>query len=58
VFLTDEAWAETLDAAHSALQPGGWLVFDTRDPKRREWRDQTGPHSSLVFVVRSVASTT
>jgi 2-polyprenyl-3-methyl-5-hydroxy-6-metoxy-1,4-benzoquinol methylase len=41
VFLTDAAWAETLHAAHSAMRPDGWLVFETRDPKRREWREWT-----------------
>ena len=41
VFLTDEAWAATLRAAHRALRPGGWLVFETRDPARRAWEQWT-----------------
>ena len=39
VFLTDEEWMETLRAAHAALRPGGWLVFETRDPAARAWRE-------------------
>jgi SAM-dependent methyltransferase len=41
VFLTDAAWAETLAAAHSALRPGGRLVFESRDPARRAWEGWT-----------------
>jgi SAM-dependent methyltransferase len=37
VFLTDEAWASTLGAARAALRPGGWLVFEARDPARAAW---------------------
>ena len=40
-FLTDEAWIETLHAAHSALRPGGRLVFESRDPARRAWEGWT-----------------
>jgi hypothetical protein len=45
VFLTEEAWAETLHAAHAALRPGGWLVFETRDPERQEWLEWTPKRS-------------
>ena len=34
VFVTDEAWAATLDALHAALSLGGHLVFETRRPER------------------------
>lgn len=56
VFLTDEDWLNTLTAAHSALRPGGRLIFESRDPARRAWenwtRDQTHevvgtPHGEL-----------
>ena len=44
-FLTDEDWLGTIIAAHSALRPGGRLIFESRDPARRAWerwiRDQT-----------------
>jgi SAM-dependent methyltransferase len=37
VFLTDEEWSSTLDAARLALRPGGVLVFEVRDPARQAW---------------------
>ena len=43
VFLTDDAWAATLAGAHSALRPGGWLVFETRDPARQAWLEWDVP---------------
>lgn len=39
VFLTDHDWASTLRAARAALRPGGFLVFETRDPAREGWRE-------------------
>ncbi|MEV6768936.1 class I SAM-dependent methyltransferase [Nocardia sp. NPDC051030] len=39
VFLTDEAWSQTLHSIHSALRPEGHLVFETRRPDRRAWED-------------------
>lgn len=41
VFLTEDAWRETLLAIHAALRPGGRLVFETRDPARRAWENWT-----------------
>lgn len=35
------AWSETLAGIHAALRPGGWLVFETRDPARRAWEEWT-----------------
>lgn len=37
VFLTDEAWAQTLAAIHAALRPGGHLAFESRVPEDRGW---------------------
>lgn len=31
------AWAATLHRVHDALRPGGFLVFETRDPARCSW---------------------
>ncbi|MPY57733.1 class I SAM-dependent methyltransferase [Streptomyces spongiae] len=31
------AWQETLKGAYEALRPGGYFVFETRDPSRRAW---------------------
>ena len=46
VFLTDEDWAQALQAIGAALRPHGYLVFETRRPGRRAWKDwtaDTGP---------------
>ena len=37
VFLEDDEWAETLEASHRLLRPGGHLVFETRRPERQAW---------------------
>ncbi|WP_069884802.1 class I SAM-dependent methyltransferase [Streptomyces luteocolor] len=41
-----DAWHATLRGAHAALRPGGRLVFETRDPARRAWREwnRAGTH--------------
>lgn len=41
VFVTDEAWAATLDGIRTALTPDGHLVFETRVPEREAWREWT-----------------
>lgn len=41
VFVTDEAWVETLAAVRRCLRPRGWLIFESRDPERRAWADWT-----------------
>jgi SAM-dependent methyltransferase len=45
VFMTDGEWAAALWAVGEALRPGGWLVFESRDPGTKAWlewnRDQT-----------------
>ena len=41
VFVTDEEWSATLTGIRTALRPGGRLVFESRDPLRRAWRDWT-----------------
>ena len=46
VFLTDQEWAQALQAIGAALRPRGHLVFETRRPGRRAWQDwaaDTGP---------------
>ena len=46
VFLTDQDWAQALQAIRTALRPRGYLVFETRRPGRRaweEWAADTGP---------------
>ena len=38
-FLTDDAWTAALRGIHAALAADGYLVFETRRPQRRVWRD-------------------
>jgi ubiquinone/menaquinone biosynthesis C-methylase UbiE len=38
VFLTDEEWMATLLACRNALNQGGRLVFETRDPVKEAWK--------------------
>lgn len=54
VFLTDGAWAATLRAIRGALSPGGWLVFETRDPARRAWEQWTPELTRTVVEVSGV----
>jgi ubiquinone/menaquinone biosynthesis C-methylase UbiE len=37
VFVSDDDWAQTLDAVRRCLRPGGWLAFETRRPEARDW---------------------
>ena len=37
VFVTDEEWVAVLRAVRAVLAPGGYLVFETRDPDNRAW---------------------
>ncbi len=39
VFLTDDAWRAAIRGVHRAIRPGGHLVFETRDPARRDWEE-------------------
>lgn len=34
-----QAWRQTLAGARQALRPGGFLVFETRDPTARAWEE-------------------
>jgi SAM-dependent methyltransferase len=54
VFLTDEDWATTLDAARTALRCGGRLVFESRRPECEAWRSWTRDRSWTRAVVPGV----
>lgn len=41
VFTSDDDWALTLRSIHDALDPGGFFVFETRDPAQRAWEAWT-----------------
>ena len=45
VFLSADEWSTTLNAAHAALHGGGHLVFESRDPTYRGWKEWTQEHS-------------
>ena len=51
VFLTDDDWHATLLAVHSALAPGGRLVFEARDPAAKAWLGWTREHTWQRAVV-------
>jgi SAM-dependent methyltransferase len=40
-FVSDESWRTALAALHGALQPGGTLAFESRNPAAREWERWT-----------------
>jgi SAM-dependent methyltransferase len=56
VFVTNAEWDSALRGAYAALRPGGRLVFETRDPARRAWREWnaegTRAHTDIPGVGR------
>ena len=40
--LTDAEWLEALAGLKEALRPGGYLAFESRDPRAREWERWSG----------------
>lgn len=58
VFLTDADWLTTLRAIHRALRPGGYLVFESRDPARRAWEEWTEQRSRSTTDVPGVGLVT
>ncbi len=39
--LADADWLESLAGVNEALRPGGYLAFETRDPRAQEWKRWT-----------------
>ncbi len=58
VFLTDADWAATLAAVHASLRPGGWLIFESRDPDRRAWEDWTEERTRSTTDIPGVGRVT
>ena len=54
VFLTDDDWNSTLRGVAAALRPGGFFIFETREPARRAWEgwtaEQTGSRADVPDV--------
>ncbi len=50
------AWAGTLRGVHAAVRPGGYLVFETRDPAYRAWREWTRETSYSVTEIDGVGA--
>ncbi|MET8979525.1 class I SAM-dependent methyltransferase [Streptomyces sp. NPDC004539] len=47
----EDLWADTLRGVRAALRPGGWFVFETRDPARRAWEEWTPEESRRTVRV-------
>lgn len=56
VFLTDDEWAATLRSVRLVLRPGGWLVFESRDPKAQAWLEWTRQQSFSRTVIPSIGT--
>lgn len=54
VFLSDEEWMATLQGVRAALRPGGHLVFEVRDPKRRAWESWDRERSEALVEIPGV----
>jgi SAM-dependent methyltransferase len=48
------AWDSTLRGVYGALRPGGHLVFETRDPAYRAWREWNRADSHSVTEIEGV----
>jgi SAM-dependent methyltransferase len=55
--IVDEpVWDGTLRGVYDALRPGGYLVFETRDPAREAWREWTRAASYEVREIDGVGA--
>jgi len=58
VFLTDDDWLATLAAIHTALRPGGRLIFESRDPARRAWEGWTEERTRSTTEIPGIGRVT
>jgi ubiquinone/menaquinone biosynthesis C-methylase UbiE len=49
-------WAATLRGVYDALRPGGYLVFESRDPAHRGWREWNRDDSYAVTEIPGVGA--
>lgn len=49
-------WDATLRGIYQSLRPGGYLVFETRDPAREAWKEWNRPGSLTVTNVPGVGA--
>jgi SAM-dependent methyltransferase len=49
-------WEDTLRGIYDALRPGGYLVFETRDPARRGWQEWTRGASHRITEIAGVGT--
>ncbi len=49
-------WEGTLRGVHGALRPGGYLLFETRDPARRAWEEWNRTASYRATDIESVGN--
>ncbi|MEN2424149.1 methyltransferase domain-containing protein [Streptomyces rimosus] len=47
-------WQKTLRVAYASLRPGGYLVFESRDPARRAWEEWNRESSCKVTDIPGV----
>lgn len=51
VFVTDDDWAQTLDAVRRVVRPQGHLAFETRRPEHRAWQEWAEQSDTVVMDV-------
>jgi len=54
--VSEPVWEGTLRGVYDALRPGGYLVFETRDPAREAWREWTRAASYEVTQIDGVGA--
>jgi hypothetical protein len=52
----EHAWVRTLRGVYDALRPGGYLVFETRDPPYQAWREWNRAESYRVTEIGGVGA--
>jgi SAM-dependent methyltransferase len=56
VFLTEEEWNATVTGIRDALRPGGWFVFETRDPTVQAWHGWNRKQSLARAAISDVGA--